>query len=104
MRKIEKAMLEAIKARKNWSLDNTRVEFCPVMNSAYYGVSSGGNLVGRVELHGHLIATVTPSGEIKPYSDTFRRWPTMTTASRLRALGIDASIRQGRAYIDGQLV
>jgi len=33
--------------------------------------------------------------------DTFRRWPTTTTRSRLRALGINASIKQGQACIDG---
>ena len=94
MRKIEQEMVAAIKARKNWDMDNTRVEFM------HPGV---GNL-GRVLLHGHRIASIDSRGNLEPDRDTFRNWPTLTTASRLRALGVDASIRNGKACIDGQPV
>ena len=91
MRKIEQEMVAAVHARKNWSMDNTRVEF----------VHPGSGNLGRVTLHGHRIASIDSRGNLEPDRQTFREWPTMTTASRLRALGVNASIRNGKACIDG---
>lgn len=52
-------------------------------------------------LHGHLVASKTHGKPLEPYAPTFRAWPT-TTASRLRALGFDATIRKGVPHLDGE--
>lgn len=82
-RKIEQQMIAAIREGRSWQSGNTTV--C-------------GN---AVSLHGHHIATILPDGTANPNRETFRRWPTATTRSRLRALGIDASIKRGVAMVDG---
>ena len=38
-------------------------------------------------LHGNLVASKTYGKPLEPYAPTFRAWPTVTTASRFRALG-----------------
>jgi hypothetical protein len=88
MRKIEQDMVKAIKARKNWQSGNTRVQ-------------KSGSFID-VYLHNNHIARV--AGKARPNARTFRNWPTVTTASRLRALGIHATIKNGMAHIDGQPV
>ena len=89
MRKIEQQLNNAIKARKGFKLANTRLEWADGL--------------GRVFLHGHHIATID-DGRAVPIPATFSAWPTRTTASRLRALGIGATIRKGEPCIDGQPV
>ena len=71
MRKIEEAMCAAVRARKNWEESNTRVE---VFNGEV-----------TVYLHGNAIFRIVDG--VKYW--TFAGWPTMTTKSRLRALGVD---------------
>ena len=98
MRKIEKQMIEAIHAGRNWASSNTAVR----VKTSY----SGTGYFATVLLHGHAIAYVThyPATEHTIATadvDTFRAWPTATTRSRLRALGINASIKNGRAMLDG---
>ena len=96
MRKIEKQMIEAINSGNDFKSTNTEVVFL------------GGQLA-HVYLHGHKIATVKkrigerfrPIDEIEADRETFRNWPTATTRSRLKALGIDASIKNFEACIDG---
>jgi hypothetical protein len=88
MRKIEDQMVAAVQARKNWESGNTRVEKAGAFMDVY--------------LHGNHIARV--GWQAVPNLHTFREWQTRTTASRLCALGIKASIRQGRAFIDGQMI
>ena len=53
-------------------------------------------------LHGHLVASKTHGKPLEPYAPTFREWPTATTASRLRALGFNATIRKGAPHLDGE--
>jgi hypothetical protein len=81
MRKIEKAMLDAIHNRKDWSSGNTSVRHYP---SVFEGIRT------HVRLHGNLIAIIT---DIE--ADTWQRndielfscgWETVTTKSRLNAL------------------
>lgn len=91
MRKIEQEMLEAIRERKDWQKDNTRVSFFP-------------EGCGDVFLHGHHIATIGFDLSIKENTDTLRDWPTVTTKSRLRALGVDLTQEKGKIYIDGEYV
>ena len=91
MRKIEKQMIEAINNGSDFKSANTEVVF-------FAGT------LATVYLHGHKIATVKKrigDDEIEADRETFRDWPTATTRSRLRALGIDASIKNFEACIDG---
>lgn len=95
MRKIEKQMIDAIKQRKNWQGSNTTV--------THHAKDSGISFC-QVMLHGNHIADIWDAGlngEMFPILDTFRNWPTRTTVSRLRALGINANIRKGQPCIDG---
>lgn len=95
MRKIEKEMCNAIVDRRDWSKDNTRVHF-----------SCTG--FGKVYLHGNHIADATRniygSIIITPNRDTLADWPTPTTKSRLRALGVNLTQRAGVISIDGEVV
>jgi hypothetical protein len=88
MRKIEKQMVEAVQKGNNWELANTEV------------VSDGEGL-SWVYLHGHMIA-LSVDGIIEPIRETLLEWPTRTTMSRLRALGVDVCTRRGDIYLDGE--
>lgn len=98
MRKIESLMLAAIKNRANWKSDNTAVEFLPAVLGSAFDRS-------HVTLHGNHIATVWhcdgKADRVEANWHTFQLWPSATTRSRLRALGIPASIQKGKACIDG---
>ena len=102
MRKIEQQMIEAVKANKNWRNGNTEVHVmwdfpCKTRTNIY--------------LHGNHIAIIHQDSshggqpwEVIPMRRTFHDWPTPTTRSRLRALGVDASIRNFCATLDGEEV
>ena len=93
MRKIEKMMLEAIKAKKSVSLGNTVVEYLPATKTS------------RVYLHGNHIATVDYGHDLVVVNkDTLSAYPTTTTKSRLRALGVNVCTRKGVTYLDGKPV
>jgi hypothetical protein len=92
MRKIEQAMLEAIRKGTGFSQGNTTV----TMPNKYGWC--------EVYLHGNLIAASRigdDDGRLQTQVQrpTFRAWPTRTTVSRLRALGVDAYIRNGISMI-----
>jgi hypothetical protein len=88
MRKIEQQMKEAIYKQKRWSMANTIVSPIDDTNVAIY-------------LHGHEIAIVnTYNGFVMTNVDTLRRYPTNTTKSRLRALGVNVATRKGVTYLD----
>ena len=71
MRKIERAMCDAITSGHNWSSSNTQVVF------------THGQLASAwVFLHGNHIATVTP-GWVELFDGG---WQTVTTKSRLNAI------------------
>lgn len=102
MRKIEKQMIEAIRSGDNWKSGNTEV---------VHHIDNG-IFCADIYLHGNHIATAKASTwgmfnswdrltDVRPNERTFSRWPTATTRSRLRALGVNASITKGFAYIDG---
>lgn len=106
MRKIEKQMIEAIRSGKNWSHANTAVRIASDYLISDAGADHYRGTFAIVLLHGHAVAYVThvPATGCMvatPDADTFRAWPTATTRSRLRALGINASIKNGRAMLDG---
>jgi len=92
MRKIEKEMNAAISQGRNWSSANTLVRVEPETR------------LRHVYLHGHHIATVDTSNEVDPNLETLAGWPTNTTKSRLRALGVDVYTKAGTTYIDGSAV
>jgi hypothetical protein len=92
MRKIEKQMVAAIQNRATWRLDNTSISPIDDVNSAVY-------------LHGHEIALVNQrSGLIMVNENTLKAYPTNTTKSRLRALGVDVATRKGVTYLYGKPV
>lgn len=88
MRKIESQMNLAISRKHNWSNANTMVAITDDDNAMVY-------------LHGHHIATVNPQGDVCVRIDTLYDWPTMTTKSRLRALGVPVTTKKGRTYVNG---
>jgi len=97
MRKIETLMNKAVATQsERFVLDNTTVLY--VSHS----------LCSMVLLHNNLIATIQHGYAKIPTVhvnfDMFKQWPTRTTASRLRALGVNASLKQGMAAIDGVIL
>ena len=89
MRKLEAAMVASIKLGRDFDSENTRVSVND--NEAW------------VYLHGNHIATVDrKTGEVEVNRDTFRKWPTQVTRSRLKALGVNVYIKKGIAYIGNE--
>lgn len=93
MRNIESEMVSNVLMGRNWSQANTRVQQLPPPCDVY--------------LHGHHIATVWNAADgpkrwnVVVNKDTLRAWPTRTTMSRLRALGVDVCTRKGEVLLDG---
>ncbi|HKJ89173.1 MAG TPA: hypothetical protein VKA48_11790 [Gammaproteobacteria bacterium] len=106
MRKINLHMLRAIDRRKDWCERNTCVEVAQHVGNPY--------LIASVYLFGNHIADIVPPEgerqedrpgmrwEAQPNVETFRLFPTATTRSRLRALGVDAYIEDRKPHIDGE--
>lgn len=94
MRLIEKEMLRAINDREDWRKDNTEVCVARVNDRT----------IMSVYLHGNHIANVRVNGEVIPNRDTLAAWPTPTTKSRLRALGVNVTQNAGAVAIDGEVV
>ena len=93
MRLIEEQMNQAINSKSTWSKDNTEV--------IYFANSD----VSMVYLHGHKIAVFDHyNDEIIADINTLSAWPTRTTKSRLRSLGIDIYTRKGITYVNGREV
>jgi len=85
MRKIERAMLAAIHGGYNMTKENTAVRQC-------YDQWKGEWTSAAVYLHGHLIAEARRCCDghlyVSPNPNTWHRYPTTTTGSRLQALGV----------------
>ena len=93
MRLIEEQMNQAINSKSTWSKDNTEV--------IYFANSD----VSMVYLHGHKIAVFDHyNDEIIADINTLSAWPTRTTKSRLRSLGIDIYTRKGITYLNDREV
>lgn len=93
MRLIEKEMLNAIMYAKNWSKDNTQV--------LVFGLDRR----AKVYLHGNFIGSWDYDNDsFIPDRDTLASWPTPTTKSRLRALGVDVTTKKGVTYLNGVAV
>lgn len=77
MRKIEQAMIAAIRAGRNWQSSNTMVR-------TVHATTSGATPDAHIFLHGHLIAKYcTADGDLYI---CLCGWNTPTTRSRLTAL------------------
>ena len=77
MRKIERQKLQAIVDNKDWSKDNTRVEYNGDLTDCDQAFFS-------VYLHGHKIAVYYPKDQTLYINHC--GWKTVTTKSRLNAL------------------
>jgi len=97
MRKIEQNMVQAIRNGEDWSEGNTAVVHTDSFN---YAVKLHGNVIAYAFSYGQGYEVFR--GDAVPDFDTFHKWPTRTTVSRLRALGINASVKQGVPMIDGK--
>lgn len=100
MKKIEQLMVKAVHNAINWKMSNTEVR----RERSSYATHTVHIL--SVHLHGNHIADVTvyPATGVAVATAnraTFIDWPSRTTASRLRALGINASLKSSIPYIDG---
>ena len=86
MRKIETDMLAALRTGRAYQSKNTTV--------------TAPDRTGRaaVYLHGNHIADWR-DGRAVPNLGTLARWPTTTTKSRLRALGVPVTQQKGRVYV-----
>lgn len=82
MKAIEKAMVAAFNGNKDFHRDNTSV----VVVDGLVNVYLFGNKIARKDIK---------TGEVK-FSNC--GWATITTASRLRALGCDCRIKNGVMY------
>lgn len=92
MRKIEKLMLNACNNNKAFSLDNTKVSPIDDVNCAVF-------------LHGHNIADYnSKTGFVMVNMNTLKNYPTNTTKSRLRALGVNVYTKKGETFIDGKSI
>jgi hypothetical protein len=91
MRIIEKNMNAAIARGANFSSANTQVLFQDLHSA-------------RVYLHGHEIAIVSYNGSVAANLETLRAYPTNTTKSRLRALGVNVYTRKGVTYINDKAI
>jgi len=90
MRTIEKEMLLAVFNQKYWKNSNTSVSKIDDVNVAVY-------------LHGNHIADVNSrTGLVMVNKNTLRRWPSTTTKSRLRALGVNVYTKNDQIYLDGE--
>ena len=93
MRLIEQQMLQAVHTKANWSKDNTEV--------VYYMSDN----ISHIRLHGHHIADYDHNdGTLVADLQKLATWPTVTTKSRLRALGVNVYTRKGITYVNDREV
>ena len=103
MRKIEAKMINAIKAGKGMTSSNTEVRVMWANSPCAGGTATH---CCHVMLHGNNIATVyvfTIGDNVSlfavPNLLTLNQWPTPTTKSRLRALGVAVHTNYGNTYV-----
>ena len=94
MRRIEEQMVDAVENKNNWVKDNTSVHYIPDCDYS------------DIYLHGHMIATKYHYGKesIEVNVSVLQDWPTVTTKSRLRALGVNVTTKAGVTYLDGKAI
>lgn len=101
MRVIEKQMLNAIDNKIDWTKDNTSVFFISANES---GNPHGSR--SEVYLHGNHIASYWHglNDALEVCENTLKRYPTNTTKSRLRALGVNVTTKRGVTYLNGEVI
>jgi hypothetical protein len=101
MRKIEQQIWDAIKAKKSVTLNNSRVEYLPEIDTPTRGRIE----YVKIYLHEHHIASYSYSHDRVDYNPvTLAQWPTKTTKSRLRALGVRVYTKKGATYVGDKLI
>lgn len=96
MRQIEKEMLEAIKHGRDWKKDNTQVVVDAGYRSYYVDVFLHGNHIAEV------LCRMGCDDRVHVNQTTLKNYPTRTTMSRLRALGVDVCTRKGEVLLNGE--
>jgi prepilin-type processing-associated H-X9-DG protein len=97
MRKIEQQMNNAIAQRVAFSKDNTLVTI--VNDGNPYGTRA------EVYLHGNHIANYWyQDASVEVNERTLAEWSTVTTKSRLRALGANVTTKRGQTFLNGSLI
>ena len=96
MRQIEKQMVAAIKARKNFKSGNTEVM---MTRNEYLGTCTA-----MVYLHANLIAKISFGQDNVVAQFTMAGWNTNTTRSRLNALSVGVSQRNWSPYHNGKAI
>lgn len=97
LKKLEVDMLKAIFDKKNWRNSNTEVTIIPASseNGSTFGTRA------EIRLHDNPIATYWYDyGKVDVDVNTLRLHPTMTTKSRLKALGANVYTKKGVTYLD----
>lgn len=91
MRKIEQQMMDAIFAGRNWAGSNTMTQ-----------ANNDGSV--DVYLHGHHIANCVGDNErdlkVAVNKRTLFNWATVTTKSRLRAMGVNVYHKKHTLHLD----
>ena len=98
MRLIEKEMLEAIKHGRDWYKDNTCVEVDASYRSYFADVYLHGNHIAEV------ICRMGMYDEVRVNVKTLQDYPTRTTMSRLRALGVNVYQSKNVVYLNEEAV
>jgi hypothetical protein len=89
MRKLEQKMVAALNSAENFNGGNTTVIFDKNTNQS------------SIFLHGHLIAEYNHKRcAVYANIETLMHYPTLTTKSRLRALGVNVYTKKGVTYLN----
>ena len=89
MRVVEKQMIEIIGKKTTKSFSNMQVVYNPTTDTS------------DVYLFGNHIAAYKHGEGVEVNKDTLFEFPTPTTCSRLRALGVRVNVVHGFPHIDG---
>lgn len=95
MRKIEQRMVEAVEQKRDFESGNTKVVYFPAIESDVQSRLE----TSRVYLHGNHIATKVHSTNRTTANVQTLCYPTNTTKSRLRALGLNVKTVKGITYL-----
>ena len=99
MRKIEQDMVRAIENKKDMHMNNTRVVYQEELETTMRACME----YAKVFLHGNHIGTyLYRDKKFHVNRATLLAYPTRTTMSRLRALGVSVGTRKGKVVLEGE--
>lgn len=107
MRKIEMLMRDAIAHGRCFKRDNTEVQINDLGSEVRAHIYLHGNHIASVDLFKVPLELGSYQGfgdALHVNMDTLRRWPTVTTRSRLSALGANVYQRKGVIYLNSEEV